>query len=157
MSASSRPSSSTDVVDEPLLRNIGAENQAAIPGAEMRLNSCGDAFGYGFRARGNVRPESDLDLQVTVPEAWLASHSRLEETDALGLPMPWLTRAAQRRSASCSRASSGIPPHPSPSERTASLSRSISRSTANLSSSDTIATLASTREAPKAISVWYCL
>ena len=83
-----RPSSSTDVVDEPLPRNIGAENQAAIPGAEMRLNSCGDAFGYGFRARGNVRPESDLDLLVTVPEAWLASHSRLEETDALGLPIP---------------------------------------------------------------------
>jgi predicted nucleotidyltransferase len=64
------------VVDEPLLRTIAAEIQATIPGAEVRL--------FGSRARGNERPDSDLDLLVTVPDEWLAAHSRFEETDALG-------------------------------------------------------------------------
>ena len=64
------------VVDEPLLRTIAAEIQAASPGAEVRLS--------GSRARGTARPDSDLDLLVTVPDAWLATHSRLEQTDALG-------------------------------------------------------------------------
>ncbi|WP_295534582.1 nucleotidyltransferase domain-containing protein [Synechococcus sp. UW140] len=76
MSASARPSSYHYVVDEPLLRTITAEIQAAIPGAEVRL--------FGSRARGTARPDSDLDLLVTVPDAWLASHSRFEETDSLG-------------------------------------------------------------------------
>ena len=64
------------VVDEPLLRSITAEIQAAIPGAEVRL--------FGSRACGTARPDSDLDLLVTVPDDWLASHSRFEETGALG-------------------------------------------------------------------------
>jgi predicted nucleotidyltransferase len=76
MSAVSRPSSYQYVVDEPLLRTIAAEIEAAIPGAEVRL--------FGSRARGTARPDSDLDLLVTVPDGWLDSHSRLEETDALG-------------------------------------------------------------------------
>lgn len=72
------------MVDEPLLRTIAAKIQAAITGAEVCLYSCGEACGYGSRARGNERPDSDLDLLVTVPDEWLASHSRFEETDALG-------------------------------------------------------------------------
>jgi len=76
MSASARPSSYHYVVDEALLRTIAAEIQAAIPGAQVRL--------FGSRARGTERPDSDLDLLVTVPDEWLASHSRFEETDALG-------------------------------------------------------------------------
>jgi predicted nucleotidyltransferase len=76
MSAVSRPSSYHYVVDEPLLRTIAAEIEEAIPGAEVRL--------FGSRARGTARPDSDLDLLVTVPDGWLDSHSRLEETDALG-------------------------------------------------------------------------
>lgn len=76
MSALVRPSSYHYVVDEPLLRTIAAEILAAIPGAEVRL--------FGSRARGTARPDSDLDLLVTVPDAWLATHSRLEQTDALG-------------------------------------------------------------------------
>ncbi|WP_411870043.1 nucleotidyltransferase domain-containing protein [Vulcanococcus limneticus] len=75
MAASSCPSSYHYVVDEPLLRTITAEIQAAIPGAEVRL--------FGSRARGTARPDSDLDLLVTVPDAWLASHSRFEETGDL--------------------------------------------------------------------------
>jgi len=50
-----------------------------IPGAEVRL--------FGSRARGTERPDSDLDLLVTVPDEWLSAHSRLEETDALGLKL----------------------------------------------------------------------
>jgi predicted nucleotidyltransferase len=76
MTPTARPSSYSYVVDEPLLRTIAAEIQAAIPGAVVRL--------FGSRARGTERPDSDLDLLVTVPDAWLATHSRFEETDALG-------------------------------------------------------------------------
>jgi predicted nucleotidyltransferase len=76
MTASTTPSSYHYVVDEPLLRTIAAEIQAAIPGAQVRL--------FGSRARGTERPDSDLDLLVTVPDEWLASHSRFVETDALG-------------------------------------------------------------------------
>ena len=76
MSATASSSTYHYVVDEPLLRTIAAEIQAAIPGAEVRL--------FGSRARGTARPDSDLDLLVTVPDAWLATHSRLEQTDALG-------------------------------------------------------------------------
>lgn len=76
MSAVSRPSSYQYVVDEPLLSTIAAEIEAAIPGAEVRL--------FGSRARGTARPDSDLDLLVTVPDGWLDCRSRLEETDALG-------------------------------------------------------------------------
>jgi predicted nucleotidyltransferase len=75
MATSSRPSSYHYVVDEPLLRTIAAEIQAAIPGAQVRL--------FGSRARGTERPDSDLDLLVTVPDAWLACHSRFEETGDL--------------------------------------------------------------------------
>ena len=48
MSALVRPSSYHYVVDEPLLRTIAAEIQAAIP-------------------------DSDLDLLATLPDEWLAS------------------------------------------------------------------------------------
>jgi predicted nucleotidyltransferase len=64
MPASALPSSYHNVVDEPLLRSVAAEIQPAIPGAEVWLYSCGEAFGYGSRARGTERPDSDLDLLV---------------------------------------------------------------------------------------------
>ena len=76
MTASTTPSSYHYVVDEALLRTIAAEIQAAIPGAQVRL--------FGSRARGTERPDSDLDLLVTVPDEWLGSHSRFVETDVLG-------------------------------------------------------------------------
>lgn len=84
MSATASPSGYQYVVDEPLLRTIADEIQAAIPGAEVRLYSYGEACGYGSRARGTARPDSDLDLLVTVPDAWLAPHSCFEETGDLG-------------------------------------------------------------------------
>ena len=76
MTASARPSSYQYLVDEPLLGTITAEIQAAIPGAEVRL--------FGSRACGTARPDSDLDLLITVPDNWLANHSRFEATGALG-------------------------------------------------------------------------
>lgn len=96
MAASSRASSYHYVVDEPLLNTIDAEIQAAIPGAEVRLNSCGEACGYGSRARGTGRPDSDLDLLVTVPDAWLASHARLEETEEISMPSDRQREASRR-------------------------------------------------------------
>lgn len=39
-----------------------------IPTAEVRL--------FGSRARGEAGPDSDVDLLITVPDAWLASHDR---------------------------------------------------------------------------------
>ncbi len=47
---------------------LAAEIRARIPGAQVRL--------FGSRARGNAGPESDIDLLITVPDAWLASHDR---------------------------------------------------------------------------------
>jgi hypothetical protein len=56
--------------------SMSATASSSIPGAEVRL--------FGSRARGTARPDSNLDLLVTVPDAWLATHSRLKQTDALG-------------------------------------------------------------------------
>jgi len=39
---------------------------------------------FGSRAPYTERPDSDLDLLVTVPDDWLAADSRFMETDALG-------------------------------------------------------------------------
>ena len=34
-------------------------------------------FRSGSRARGTARPDSDLDLLITVPDPWLAGHDRV--------------------------------------------------------------------------------
>ena len=39
-----------------------------IPAAEVRL--------FGSRARGQARPDSDIDLLITAPDAWLAQRDR---------------------------------------------------------------------------------
>ncbi len=63
-------------IGEDQLRAMAAAIRAEIPGAEVRLYSCGEAFGYGSRARGEARPDSDVDLLITAPDAWLAEHDR---------------------------------------------------------------------------------
>ncbi|MFN9870880.1 MAG: nucleotidyltransferase domain-containing protein [Cyanobacteriota bacterium] len=70
-------------VDEALLRQLADEIRKEIPKAEVRLYSCGEACGYGSRARGEARPDSDIDLLITVTDDWLADHNRFEVLDRL--------------------------------------------------------------------------
>jgi predicted nucleotidyltransferase len=39
-----------------------------IPGSEVRL--------FGSRAKGTAGPESDIDLLITAPDAWLEGRNR---------------------------------------------------------------------------------
>jgi predicted nucleotidyltransferase len=55
---------------DPRIRRIAAVIRAEIPGCEVRL--------FGSHARGTARPDSDADLLITVPDAWLAGHDRLK-------------------------------------------------------------------------------
>lgn len=54
-----------------------------IPGAQVRLYSCGEACGYGSRARGTSGPHSDIDLLITAPDAWLEGRNRFEVLNPL--------------------------------------------------------------------------
>ncbi|MFN9661060.1 MAG: nucleotidyltransferase domain-containing protein [Cyanobacteriota bacterium] len=62
-------------VNEALLRQMAAEIRAEIPEAEVRL--------FGSHARGDARPDSDIDLLITVTDDWLAQHNRFEVLDHL--------------------------------------------------------------------------
>lgn len=53
---------------EDRLAAMAREIQAVIPGAEVRL--------FGSWARGTARPDSDIDLLITVTDDWLAGHDR---------------------------------------------------------------------------------
>jgi predicted nucleotidyltransferase len=57
-------------VDEALLRQMAAEIREEIPEAEVRL--------FGSWARGNTRPESDIDLLITANDGWLVQHNRFK-------------------------------------------------------------------------------
>lgn len=46
-----------------------------IPGSEVRL--------FGSRAKGTAGPESDIDLLITVPAAWLKGRNRFEVLNQL--------------------------------------------------------------------------
>ncbi len=65
------------------LQGMAALIRQRLPGAEVRLYSCGEAFGYGSRARGTAGPESDIDLLITAPDAWLEGHHRFEVLNEL--------------------------------------------------------------------------
>lgn len=47
---------------------MAAEIRALIPEAGIRL--------FGSRAFGSFAADSDIDLLITVPDAWLATHNR---------------------------------------------------------------------------------
>lgn len=64
------PSSAAAPAADPRIRRIAAGIAADIPGAQVRL--------FGSRALGTARPDSDLDLLITVPDQWLAAHDRLD-------------------------------------------------------------------------------
>ncbi|MFM7674557.1 MAG: nucleotidyltransferase domain-containing protein [Synechococcus sp.] len=55
-------------VSEAQLQQMAAEIRQEIPEAEVRL--------FGSYARGEARPESDIDLLITANDSWLAQHSR---------------------------------------------------------------------------------
>ncbi|WP_259728485.1 nucleotidyltransferase domain-containing protein [Synechococcus sp. CS-1327] len=57
------------------LQGMAALIQQRIPGAEVRLD--------GSRARGTAGPESDIDLLITAPDAWLEHHHRFEVLNEL--------------------------------------------------------------------------
>ena len=64
-----------DDVNEARLRQLVAEIREEIPEAEVRL--------FGSHARGVARPDSDIDLLITVTDDWLADHNRFEVLDRL--------------------------------------------------------------------------
>jgi len=45
---------------DPRISTVAAGIAEAIPGAQVRL--------FGSRARGTARPDSDVDLLITVPD-----------------------------------------------------------------------------------------
>jgi len=53
---------------EQRLTGMAAAIRRIIPGAEVRL--------FGSRARGEAGPDSDVDLLITAPDAWLAGRDR---------------------------------------------------------------------------------
>jgi predicted nucleotidyltransferase len=62
-------------ISQPQLRDMASEIRAEIPGAEVRL--------FGSRARGEARPDSDVDLLITAPDAWVVEHDRWAVLDRL--------------------------------------------------------------------------
>ena len=54
---------------EERLAGMAAAIRRLIPAAEVRL--------FGSRARGEAGPDSDVDLLITAPDAWLVSQDRL--------------------------------------------------------------------------------
>lgn len=53
---------------EQRLAAMAAAIHELIPAAEVRL--------FGSRAHGQARPDSDVDLLITAPDAWLAQRDR---------------------------------------------------------------------------------
>ncbi|MEB3302179.1 MAG: nucleotidyltransferase domain-containing protein [Cyanobacteriota bacterium] len=54
--------------DHLLERAMATSIRQLIPGAEVLL--------FGSRARGDARPDSDIDLLITAPDGWLAEQDR---------------------------------------------------------------------------------
>jgi len=71
-------------VNKALLQQIASEIRAEIPGAEVRL--------FGSHARGQAKPDSDIDLLITVTDDWLSHHNRFEVLDRLRWRLSQLLR-----------------------------------------------------------------
>jgi hypothetical protein len=69
------PSTTDAITIDPRISAIAAGIAAAIPEAQVRL--------LGSRARGTSRPDSDVDLLITVPDHWLIGHDRVRELGEL--------------------------------------------------------------------------
>lgn len=69
------PSNASAITIDPRISAIASGIAAAIPEAQVRL--------FGSRARGTARPDSDVDILITVPDHWLAGRDRLRVLGAL--------------------------------------------------------------------------
>lgn len=68
-------STTTSSPIDPRISTVAAGIAAAIPEAQVRL--------FGSRAKGTARPDSDVDLLITVPDLWITSHDRIRVLGAL--------------------------------------------------------------------------
>lgn len=68
-------SNASAITVDPRISAIASGIAAAIPEAQVRL--------FGSRARGTARPDSDVDLLITVPDHWLAGRDRVRVLGAL--------------------------------------------------------------------------
>ena len=68
-------SSASVITIDPRISAIASGIAEAIPEVQVRL--------FGSRARGTARPDSDVDLLITVPDHWLAGRDRVRELGAL--------------------------------------------------------------------------
>jgi predicted nucleotidyltransferase len=57
------------------LQEMAVVIHGVIPGSEVRL--------FGSRARGTAGPDSDIDLLITAPDAWLEGRNRFEVLNQL--------------------------------------------------------------------------
>ncbi|MCS5694438.1 nucleotidyltransferase domain-containing protein, partial [Cyanobium sp. FGCU-6] len=57
------------------LQEMAALIHGVIPGSEVRL--------FGSKAKGTAGPESDVDLLITAPDAWLEGRNRFEVLNPL--------------------------------------------------------------------------
>ena len=69
------PSATSASPIDPRISAVASGIAAAIPEAQVRL--------FGSRARGTARPDSDVDLLITVPDHWLAGRDRVRVLGAL--------------------------------------------------------------------------
>ncbi len=69
------PSSASSITIDPRISAIASGIAASIPEAQVRL--------FGSRARGTARPDSDVDLLITVPDHWLDGRDRVRVLGAL--------------------------------------------------------------------------
>jgi predicted nucleotidyltransferase len=83
------PSATSAIPIDPRISAVASGIAAAIPEAQVRL--------FGSRARGTARPDSDVDLLITVPDPWLAGRDRVRVLGELwrqypshGLPLDLL-------------------------------------------------------------------
>ena len=74
---------------EQRLAAMAAAIHELIPAAEVRL--------FGSRAHGQARPDSDVDLLITAPDAWLARWLAVPPMGAVvALPPPARSANGQR-------------------------------------------------------------
>ena len=78
MAGSTRMESMSPLVALPIHARLQAMAElihGVIPGSEVRL--------FGSRAKGTGGPESDIDLLITAPDAWLEGRNRFEVLNQL--------------------------------------------------------------------------